>query len=899
MELIGYKTNRWYKNKQVTQNKRVTQEGVAAQDDENLEVAHPLRGRLPYIYYLIGVAVLAIILGGLLFLGRMVDVEAYRFQIISSLENITGQPVSVGKVAFSPTGGLFTLELQDLEIHTSDQLKPPFLLVKRVQVGMTPISFIRKIMQNDTSASHPQLEISSLTLIRPQINIIQGNDSYAWLMHWVQEMTQKSDRKIELELGLGLTDISIGSIKIQSGILTLLNWERPDSRTLVFDRIQGEIHSLSPNRASPVSLLARLQSIPFTLTGQIGPLPKSLDLAEMPVLLSLEAKSAKLPKLNNVFTNASTHKPHTVSFYGERGYFSTMFYGSLQTGMRTSSRLELDSLVVEVLPIIDERTLLPASWKKVTSAPMDWAFRQKSVLHRENGSLFYQIEELFLYLDRKPILDVKGVVGHSKEGLLDLKVSTLESIDMRQFPSVLFPYLSGDSVQGSLHIHGSWPDSIALDANLDLSGTAFFFPPPGIESQTLEQESHTLHTPPLVVATASWLKTMGVSKKTKTPLFLNLKMVYEKTWNAKLGREERSLLLEDMVLSLSPTLATKEPGHHLHLSGTLQPVLHLNLVGEWELSLLKDFLPKERAWNASGLARMQMTLSATHEETNWYETDRQTDIFPVAEGYLRSDGGHVAGIKFENFFTRIKLKEDLLHLSGLELQVGSGRLDGYLMADLSKPQASYQALFAFAGIAVEDLAQTSNRDSLHVEGLAFGQGDIRGSLDDNYFSVEPYSGNFHLEIEPGRVTGIHGAGVNGDLFLRPPVDVQVIFGHANPNQQGKTGQENVEQGKTGQVSPSIKQENLANPKKAFYWNRLETDITLHNSFLRFGNLHLKSGGLQIFGNGEWRLSGKHWFDLMVRPSLQKSKDNHFSAWVQGDGQQTVYQPRSTSRKGMP
>ena len=71
---------------------------------------------------------------------------------------------------------------------------------------------------------------------------------------------------------------------------------------------------------------------------------------------------------------------------------------------------------------------------------------------------------------------------------------------------------------------------------------------------------------------------------------------------------------------------------------------------------------------------------------------------------------------------------------------------------------------------------------------------------------------------------------------------------------------------------------------------METELLLHNDSLYFDNLQLHSAGLKIFGSGEWLLSGKHWFDLDVYPSLKKGLDSHFSAWVEGDDQTTVYYP---------
>ena len=860
----------------------------AIQEKVESNIAQPSRVYLFRFFPFLVLGIFALLLAFALLLRWMVDVEQYRPQIITFLESLTDRPVSLSAVALSPTGGFFTLELRDLVIHALNRSEPPVVRVKALRVGMTPLSFFYEKTKNETGSWPSRLDISSLTLVRPELHIIQRG--LTPLMRQAQDTAKQSDKQMEQELGLGLTDISIGSVTIQSGTITLVDETDPQNHALVWDQIQAGIHSLSPNKASPVSASALFQSIPFTVNGQIGPLPKSLDPAELPVLLSLEAKSAQLPQLTNLFTNISNATHYGLHVRGTRGYFSTLFHGSLRKGMLTTSRLEVDKLEVDTTSgkihkdaegnakeTQSQEIQTPVSWTTITTGkPLDWAIRQKSLLRLEDQNLSFQIKESFLYLEREPVLDVKGVFDRGKEILLNLRLVALKPIRLEQFPHPFIPFPAGGSVKGELQIHGSWPDSIALSTNLDLTNTEFssFSLSPTLP-KNLDAER------PVFDKIIQLLRKIGIKKQSGTPLFLTINSVSESASQGKSEENERSLILENVTLSRSSTLFSSEPAHRIRLSGTLLPKVRLSLIGEWELSLLKELLPKADAWDLSGLAQTQVSLTTKPKNMGG---------LPELEGYLRSDKGQLGGVPFEDFFTRIKLSENLLRFSGIEIQAAEGRLDGHLLADFSQPHAfSYHGLFSFAGIAVERWMDKFYKDAIHVEGLAFGQGDIRGSLDDDFFPEEPFSGIIHLEIEPGRITGMSGAGIDGDLFLRSPVDAQVIFNHKKTDRNMRNTQEKATPDQP--VPLKLKtQENLANPKKAFYWNRMETDILLHNASLYFDHLKLYSAGLTIFGNGEWLLSGKHWFNLDVYPSLKKGLDTHFSAWVEGDDQTTIYYP---------
>ncbi len=157
-------------------------------------------------------------------------------------------------------------------------------------------------------------------------------------MERAQDTALASNEKLFEELGVDLTELTIGRITVQNGILAILNWDHPDGQTWIFDHLQIGIHALSPSRASPVTASARYRNIPFTLNGQLGPLPDTLDPFEMPMLLSLEAKSIGLNHMEEVLST------ETIKISTSRGYLTTLLHGSLEKGLQTSTWLQLDGI---------------------------------------------------------------------------------------------------------------------------------------------------------------------------------------------------------------------------------------------------------------------------------------------------------------------------------------------------------------------------------------------------------------------------------------------------------------------------------------------------------------------------------------------------------------------------
>ncbi len=70
------------------------------------------------------------------------NLDKHRPRITQILKRITGYPVSIKKIKYSPFNGLFTLVIQELEILTQDPAEPPMLQAQETLVSLSPLSLL-------------------------------------------------------------------------------------------------------------------------------------------------------------------------------------------------------------------------------------------------------------------------------------------------------------------------------------------------------------------------------------------------------------------------------------------------------------------------------------------------------------------------------------------------------------------------------------------------------------------------------------------------------------------------------------------------------------------------------------------------------------------------------------
>ncbi|MBF0590200.1 MAG: hypothetical protein HQL53_13850 [Magnetococcales bacterium] len=678
------------------------------------------------------------LVGSLYALFLFVNADKFRPVIIQRLTHILAHPVTLDRVRISPTSGLVTLELENFQVHSLDPSEPPLLQAPTALLGIGPSFVLKHYLSEDRSKLDPN--ITSITLVSPQINLVQRNSKP--LLERAQDSARVSHDKMERVYGKGLTGMAVEAIEIRDGILTVLNWEHPDGQTLIFDHLQLDVRDLSPHGPSPLSASARFQLIPFKVLGQIGPLPESLDPFEMPIRLNVDAKSAGLRHLSSLFRTLF------VEMTASKGSFSTMLNGSLKHGLQTTSWLELKKLVLTPLEESEDRQKIQrrASHSTVKDVqtpssgerePVDLAMRQKSMVELKDGVPTLTIQESYIYLDDEPKLDVKGTARMGKKEKLDLTINILEPIDVRQIPVSIPHPISSGTIGGHMDINGDWPDSFNLSIDLDLTDTLISGPAP-------------------------------FHKEPGTPFSISALLIME---GGMFGFEQATVA---RISGELPTENLAEVSEHnfLKITGVLQPQVDLRLIGEWDLEYLTELTtlaPK----GAAGIINMDLI---------WSEARRDT-----LNGSIKLGALPLGRFNLRDISSEIRIDAaGRIHLSRTKARVAQGQVDLEAMISFS-PKPSYQAIFSMTGLSLGKLLEqveqkeaslldrlTEDEDSMkhasHLQGHLYGIGSARGFMDDAFRIVSPLSGSAWIRVEPGRLVGI-----DPKRFLEPVTETSPLF----------------------------------------------------------------------------------------------------------------------------
>ncbi|MEO5327470.1 MAG: DUF748 domain-containing protein [Magnetococcus sp. THC-1_WYH] len=625
-----------------------------------------------------------------------IHVGQYRGTIQRVIEDITGHTVHLEKVVYNPFNGLLALELNHLEIEASDPDDPPLLTSPKVFIGIRPLSLLS-----------PRIEIEAITLVNPQINIVAHREQK--LLARAQSKALASDHNMTRNLGQGLAGLTLGKLSIQNGMLTFIDRLQPTVNTLITDHIHLNIHALSPAIASPLTATARIHNIPLTLNGHVGPLPASLDPFEMPLLLSMEAKSIGLADLNDLLPESNFQARLS------RGYLTTMVNGTLRSGLQTSSWLQLDGLelVNTDNPILKGKaSFWNLSTRKDSPKAVDIAFRQKSMLHmnRDYQSTL-EFKEFFVYLNGTPILETKGLIHEGFWGTWDVQFNILDSFNFSKLPLPPDFPLHGSTPKGAVSVRGSWPDGLELHSQLDFSPTSFQFPP------LVKKEGI-----PLIIATKAHIS------------------------NQRLTIQDCRITTPD------------DANASVEISGLLYPSLAIQGVGRWQLAHLANYFPILTPWNSSGELEWDMALSTSSPQG--FQPDRAT-------GVARIKTGRIHEFSFEKLETPFRWIAPEIRLPQLVIDTGDGRIDGFLtiIADPDKPPF-YTATFNPSALSLEKLPITNTDSDSKLEGLLYGSLTLQGTLGPQS-TPEPgtLTGHGTLRLQPGRLTG-----VDPMTFVKPVTD---------------------------------------------------------------------------------------------------------------------------------
>lgn len=241
------------------------------------------------------VVLVVIIVGALLALPHLIDVNQYRGQIQSELQQRLNRPVQLGEMSL----GIFPLRVEannviigeDPNFHST----APFAQVSQLDVSVKLLPLLRK-----------DVEVDSLELKRPQIEIIR-NQNGVWNFSTLasapaapsnapaqpkQPATPTPVQPTESAQGNAFT---LGELKITDGQIAVTDYQKHQSRA-VYDHIDVALKDYAPGQPFSLDLTAHLPgngSQTLSLSGNGGPV-NNTDLTTTPFKGALKLNQVSL-----------------------------------------------------------------------------------------------------------------------------------------------------------------------------------------------------------------------------------------------------------------------------------------------------------------------------------------------------------------------------------------------------------------------------------------------------------------------------------------------------------------------------------------------------------------------------------------------------------------------------
>jgi uncharacterized protein involved in outer membrane biogenesis len=208
------------------------------------------------------------------------DVNRYRGTIQSQLEKRLDRPVVLGDMGLKLFPPRF--RVQNLAIADDPSFSPdaPFIKAQELDVSVQFVPLL-----------HKQVEIDSLTLQRPSVNLIKNSAgvwNFASLGHPAQSSQSSTDQQF-----------SLGKLTIQDGQISLLDQQQSKTPT-VYDHIDLTLTNFAPNEPFTIDAAAHMAgagSQEVRVQGKGGPLVREQP-ASTPFQGTLDLKQVGIADLS-------------------------------------------------------------------------------------------------------------------------------------------------------------------------------------------------------------------------------------------------------------------------------------------------------------------------------------------------------------------------------------------------------------------------------------------------------------------------------------------------------------------------------------------------------------------------------------------------------------------------
>jgi len=252
--------------------------------------------------------IIVIIVGVLIALPHIIDVNQYRGQIQSELQKRLNRPVQLGELSL----GVFPVRVQANDVVIGDDpsfhSNVPFAKVSQLDVSVKLLPLLQK-----------EIEINSLELKRPSIELIR-NAQGAWNFSTIAsapaapENAPAHPQKPQPQAKPAPSQpappqnagFSLGELKITDGQIAVTDYQKHQSRA-VYDHIDLTLKDYAPGKPFDLALAAHLPgkgSQTVSLNGTGGPV-NSNDLTNTPFKGTLKLEQVSLSGAQK-FLNSST-----------------------------------------------------------------------------------------------------------------------------------------------------------------------------------------------------------------------------------------------------------------------------------------------------------------------------------------------------------------------------------------------------------------------------------------------------------------------------------------------------------------------------------------------------------------------------------------------------------------
>jgi uncharacterized protein involved in outer membrane biogenesis len=228
------------------------------------------------------VVLIVLVVGAFLALPHIVDVNQYRGQIQTELQQRLNRPVELGELSL----GVFPLRVEATNVIIGDDpsfnSNVPFAQVAQLDVSIELLPLLAK-----------NIEVNSLELKRPRIELIR-NAQGVWNFSTVASGTaapatapakpqQPTNPSTAQQPSSGSGGFSLGALKITDGQIAVTDNQKHQSRA-VYDHIDVTLANFAPGKPFSLYLAAHLPgngAQTFSINGDGGPV-NNADLASTP-----------------------------------------------------------------------------------------------------------------------------------------------------------------------------------------------------------------------------------------------------------------------------------------------------------------------------------------------------------------------------------------------------------------------------------------------------------------------------------------------------------------------------------------------------------------------------------------------------------------------------------------